>query len=752
MSDLTNLEKIRRLPWQLSGNAFNMMFWVTAAAGSVFVLFLNELGLDKAKIGFLISLLPFCGMSAIFTAPYVARLGYKRVFLIFFGTRKIFTAGLLLSPLILRNYGSDTAFIWVASCIFGFAMCRAISETAIFPWMQEVVPNNIRGKFSSLSNIINQLCSVIAIAVSGYVIGHYEGLEKFVWIMAAGVVCGLIALWSFFFVPGGRAVPLSTPTAGIRDMLSPLKDYNFRCYMTGLALVTMGICSIAAFIPLYMKEQVGLSSEYVVWLDIGMYSGALLSSFMWGWTSDRFGSRPVMLSGPYLMLPLPLLCFLIPRQSMAASQVAVIITFLLGVANTAWGIGLGRYLYVNAVPTSKKTAYMAVFYAGAGLAGGTGPLLAGKLLKASSALDTKFLIFTVDQYTPLFVFSTILLVAGVFFVSKIRSDGALPMKRFVGMFVQGNPIMAVGSLLRYYKAPDEDVRVSITNRLGFANSPLSNHELIEALNDPSFNVRYEAVIAIANSRPAPELVDALMLVLGGNEPDISVNAAWALGRMADESAVWALRETLLSDYPLLRARSARALATLKDKDSIKVFIEHFRNEKNPGLRIAYAQSLCKLRYTGLIGEMLEFLASLDDSVIRSEMGLALARIVGNESDYISLWRHLKNDLETEAAKVLLSLKSDIVNSPLIDGNLRELSSQACDAFARANNAEAVKLLAAFAGAVGAKTQRRAVAAILADCQKRLEEFSDTRTEYILLSLYCCRIVLNKKKSTTRKTQ
>jgi HEAT repeat protein len=395
---------------------------------------------------------------------------------------------------------------------------------------------------------------------------------------------------------------------------------------------------------------------------------------------------------------------------------------------------------------------MAVFYAGAGLAGGTGPLLAGKLLKASSALDAKFLIFTVDQYTPLFVFSTILLIAGVFFVSKIRSDGALPMKRFVGMFVQGNPIMAVGSLLRYYKAPDEDVRVSITNRLGFANSPLSNHELIEALNDPSFNVRYEAVIAIANSRPAPELVDALMLVLGGNEPDISVNAAWALGRMADESAVWALRETLLSDYPLLRARSARALANLKDKDSIKVFIEHFRNEKNPGLRIAYAQSLCKLRYTGLIGEMLEFLASLDDSVIRSEMGLALARIVGNESDYISLWRHLKNDLETEAAKVLLSLKSDIVNSPLIDGNLRELSSQACDAFARANNAEAVKLLAAFAGAVGAKTQRRAVAAILADCQKRLEEFSDTRIEYILLSLYCCRIVLNKKKSTTRKTQ
>jgi MFS family permease len=751
MSELTNLEKIRRLPWQLGGNAFNIIFWVTAAAGSVFVLFLNELGLDKARIGFLLSLLPFCGISAIFTAPYVARLGYKKVFLIFFGTRKLFTAGLLFTPLIIRNFGTDAAFGWVASCIFGFALCRAISETAIFPWMQEVVPNNIRGKFSSFSNIINQMLSVITIALSGYIIGHYEGIGKFIWIMAGGVICGLMSLWCFFFVPGGKPAPSPTPGGtGLREMLSPLKDVNFRNYMTGLAFVTLGICSLAAFIPLYMKEQVGLSSEYVVWLDIGMYSGALLSSFMWGWTSDRFGSRPVMLSGPYLMLPLPLLCFLIPRHSFAASQVAVIITFLLGVANTAWGIGLGRYLYVNAVPVARKTSYMAVFYAGAGLAGGVGPLLAGQILKTASSLNARFLFFTIDQYTPLFILSTCFMVAGIVFVSKIRSDGALPMKRFVGMFIQGNPLMAMGSLLRYYKAPEEEVRVSITNKLGFANSPLTNHELIEALNDPSFNVRYEAVIAIANSRPAPELVDALVLVLGGTEPDLSVNAAWALGRVGDETAVFALRETLLSDYPLLRARSARALATLGDKISIPVFIDHFRKERDPGLRIAYAQSLGKLRYPKILDEMFDYFASLEDPVIRSEMGLALARIVGNESDYISIWRQLKNDFETAAAKQILSLKSDTANSPLIDGKLKDLAAQACDAFARADNRTAVKLLAEFSASLALKTQRKPIAAILKDCAKRLEKFGHSRKEYILLSLYCSKLILNRKKNGLNK--
>ncbi|MFI4910027.1 MAG: MFS transporter [Sedimentisphaeraceae bacterium JB056] len=753
MSELTNLEKIRRLPWQLAGNAFNMVFWVTAAAGSVFILFLNELGLDKAKIGFLLSLLPFCGISAIFTAPYVAKFGYKRIFLIFFGARKIFTASLLFTPLIISAFGSQTGFVWVSCCIFGFAMCRAISETAIFPWMQEVVPDNIRGKFSSFSNIINQLLSVITIAISGYIIGHYEGINKFVCIIAAGVLCGLVSVWCFFFVPGGKPAPL--PLQGgssLKEMLSPLKDNNFRNYMTGLAFVTVGICSTAAFIPLYMKEQVGLSSEYVVWLDIGMYSGALLSSFMWGWTSDRFGSKPVMLSGPYLMLPLPLLCFIMPRNSMAASQVAVIITFLLGVANTAWGIGLGRYLYVNAVPAAKKTAYMAVFYAGAGLAGGIAPLLAGRLLKAGASINTKFLFFTVDSYTPLFALSIVLLLIGAFFVSKIRADGALPMKRFVGMFIQGNPFMAVGSLLRYYKAPDEEVRVSITNRLGFANSPLSNHELIEALNDPSFNVRYEAIIAIANSRPAPELVDALVLVLGGNEPDLSVNAAWALGRIGDETAVFALRETLLSDYPLLKARSARALATLGDKASIPLFIELFRSEEDPGLKIAYAQSLGKLRYPQIIDEMLEYLCSLEDPLIRSEMGLALARIIGNESDYISIWRQLKNDLETSAAKITLSLKSDVTNSSFVDSELKDLAAKTCNAFARADNEQAAKLMSELADSVSKKTGRKPVEKILQECSKKLKEFGLNRIEYIILGLYCCQLTLNKKKNGNKKKQ
>lgn len=744
MSELTNLEKIRRLPWQLAGNAFNVIFWFTAAAGSVFILFLNELGLDKARIGFVLSLIPFCGISAIFTAPYIARFGLKRIFLIFFGARKAFAAGLLFTPFVINRFGPEGAFLWVSCCIFGFALCRAISETAIIPWAKEIIPDNIRGKFSGINSIIVQLVSIATVAIAGVVIGHYEGLNKFIIIIAGGLLCGITGVWCYSFVPGGKPAPNTASTGRhFHDMFHSLVDKNFRHYMAGLSLVTLGIGSLIGFIPLYMKEQVGLPSELVVWLDIGTYSGALLSSFMWGWTADRFGSKPVMLSGTLLMLPLPFLCFIMPRHSGTSTQVAMIITFLLGIAATAWAIGLGRYLYVSAVPVAKKTAYMAVFYAGAGLMGGTAPLLAGYLLKVCATIDTKFMIFQIDAYTPLFVFSTVLLIAGSIVLGHVRSDGAMPIRRFVSIFLQGNPLMAISSLMRYYRVPDEESRVSITERLGTANNPISNYELIEALNDPSFNVRYEAIIAVAHSKPDPELVDALILVLAGNEPDLSVNAAWALGRMRDKSAILPLRETLHSEYSLLCARSARALATLGDTASIPFFLEFFRTEADPGLRIAYAQSLGKLRYTEAAGEMLTFLLSLDDPTLRSEMALALGRIIGDERQYITLWRQLKEDMDTGTAKAILGLKTNLSQFASDAKELKKKADCASTAFAHGDHKKEAALLAEFLQAILDRTSdEQTVALILAECIHQINELGTSRMEYILLALHASRTVLS----------
>ena len=84
----TTTEKMRGLPWSLAANAANSVFAQFTFFGSVFVLFLSELSISNTQIGFLLSLFPFMGLVALFIAPTVARFGYKRTYITFWGLRK----------------------------------------------------------------------------------------------------------------------------------------------------------------------------------------------------------------------------------------------------------------------------------------------------------------------------------------------------------------------------------------------------------------------------------------------------------------------------------------------------------------------------------------------------------------------------------------------------------------------------------------------------------------------------------------
>src|SRR5688572_16180476 len=142
---LTNAEKLRRLNWNTTFNAANSIFATLIYFGPAYVLFLNELHFTNTEIGFLLSLVPFTALVAPLIAPAVARFGYKRTFLTFFTMRKFFTVGLLIVPAVMAQASRNSLLLYVTLVVGGFALTRAISETAMYPWAQEFIPNHIRG-------------------------------------------------------------------------------------------------------------------------------------------------------------------------------------------------------------------------------------------------------------------------------------------------------------------------------------------------------------------------------------------------------------------------------------------------------------------------------------------------------------------------------------------------------------------------------------------------------------------------------
>ncbi len=736
---LTNTEKIRRLPWNTALGATNNVFAQLTFFGPSFVLFLSQLQLSNTQIGFLLSLVPFTGLVALVVAPAAARLGYKRTYVTFFGLRKVFTAGLLLAPWVMSQFGVNGILIYITIVMGGFSLCRSISETAYFPWAQEFIPNTIRGRYTSINDIMSRFTGIASLALGSFILGISSGLDGFMIMFVIALVFGVIAVWASTHISGGAPMPESAGgNMSYRHMLNVLKDKNFLIYMAALAILIIAVTPMGSFLPLYMTEQIGLTDSLVVLLQIGLLVGGLSSTYLAGWAADRYGSKPVMLVGLYVKIILPVAWMLMPRHSPLSMPIALIIALINGASDIAWAIGSGRLLYVKVVPSEKRGEYMAVYYAAVGLIGGISQVAGGGALDLTRHFSGQFLFFTIDPFFPLFVFGLVLTAVSVYLFTKVQADSSVSVGDFAALFTHGNPVLGLESVVRYYRARDEKQTVAMTERMAKTKSPLTVDELLEALIDPRFNVRFEAIISIAHMDSDPRLVKALCDFVVGTELSLSVVAAWALGRIGDKDAIPALRHGLESQYRSIQAHSARALGTLGDDESAPLLLDRLKIETDRGLRIAYSSALGNLRVTEAIPTLFDILAQTENEGARLELALALARMIGHEHHFIRLIRQMRHDKSTALSQMITAIQRRL--KPEVEV-ISQIMTECAEAFAHNNHEQGIALLNRIITMLPFEIYTPEAQTILRECSKRMDEFKTKHSEYLILALHALGIGL-----------
>lgn len=733
----TTLEKIRGLPWVLAMNASLAVHARFLFFGSSFVLFLNQIGFNKTQIGGLLSLLPFWGLIAIFAAPWVAQRGVKRVYLTFFGSRNIFIFLLLFSPAVYLRWGTTVAFLYIAGLMSFYGMFRAIGETGHYPWQQEYIPHAIRGKFTATVNIITNIARLIAVSFAAYVVGLSSNLQRFMLLFALGGIFGLGAIWAASRIPGGVPNPkVESKRPDFRGMGQSLRDRSFVSFLFGVGMLTLINLPIFSFVPLFMREKVGLSDSNVVWLQTGVLLASMGTSYFWGWASDRYGSKPVMLSGVIAKAILPVFWLVMPRVTASGFLIALAIAFWQGFAAQGWWIGHTRLLFVRIVPAAQKTTYMAVYYAWIGLVGGSSRLVSGALLDRFAGLSRQVGFIQVDAYSILFAAGILLPLISLVIFRSVRADSPVSLGEFAGKFIHGNVFVAVESIIRYQLARDEETTVSATERLGQAQSPLTVEELLETLDDPRFNVRFEAIISIARHGPDDRLIEALAKVLQHSEPALGVVAAWALGRLGDPQASAALREGLNAPYRSIRAHCARALGTLGDESVAPQLLENLETEPDFSLLMAYGSSLGKLRVKEAIPKLLSLLAQCPDLETQQTTALAIGRIVGEEHNFIQLLRQAgSSDPGTALAQTITTLKKRLDGLDVGDTSLLEMLDATSGTFAKGELPQGVAQLRETITALPKDRFCEVCGAILEACHAQMGQYGAERLDYVVLALH-----------------
>ena len=426
MSDeFSDSEKMGRMPWFYAYNATNQMFSALTWFGPVFVLFLSEIDLAKTRIGFLLSLLPFSGVVALFIAPAVARIGLRLVFLLCWTVRTTVTAFLLLTPWVVARHGTEGAFLYISVLMALFCTLRAVGKTAWQPWNQELIPPRVRGRVQAINHMLIVLTGSLLLAGASWILDHGTGLGRFTTLFAIGVGGGYVSVLCAMRLRGGSRGGRLRTTAHASLMLQALRDGPFRLFLIYTALSMVTIQSVVvSFVPLFMKEQVGLPGSQVVLLEVAAGICGILSSYGWGMWADRAGSRPLM---PIMVITLllPVLWMALPRHSEWSFLAAIGVAALAGLAFTGSWIVQHRLLYVEIVPPEKRVEYLAIHYAWIGLVGGCGPLAAGALLDAFQGFSGQLGPLILDSYSPLFAGSLVSLGAGMIALAALRRGLAL---------------------------------------------------------------------------------------------------------------------------------------------------------------------------------------------------------------------------------------------------------------------------------------------------------------------------------------
>lgn len=420
---MNEAQRIGRLPVLVARSGVEAIFGAFAG-GSTVILFYDELGLDKAQIGLIGSMIHVFGPVAVLVGPFAVRFGLKRAAMLFYSMRKVTITLLVLAPWLAIHYSSYFVFPFIVLIMATYGLVRVLAETALYPWMVEVVPNSVRGQYEALRGMAATACSLGAIAVASHVIASGSDFWRFQVLIGTGGLIGLISTALLFFVPGGEPKPQqasSKPNWG--ELKLAFADRNMRAYLLGLCTATFPTTAWTIFVPLYLLQEVGLAPADVILLQSATIAGSFLFSYIWGWTADRFGSKPVAVSGIMLTVAVPVGWMVMPHGSSWSFICAAAIALVNGVASVAWSIGLARLLYANIVPVEKKVEYLAVYYSAQEITLLASPLLAGLLLTWLEAAGDS--VFGMTSYTFFFAVTTALCAISVAFVRRIKDEGSV---------------------------------------------------------------------------------------------------------------------------------------------------------------------------------------------------------------------------------------------------------------------------------------------------------------------------------------
>lgn len=590
-SQLTERERLKAQKAALLSQLFAIMVTMVVA-GEYMMLYANDvLGLSPQKIALIFSLAPFASAFRLPALPYIQRFGLVR-------TLRVSRA--LQSTVILTFIAIPAAYMqWplLSMLIVMFVVFREVGLGTVWqPLMRHITTSSDRGHFFGRMRAWFTVVNLLLSAGVALFIGQRmeEGAFK--------VILGIAFLGTLNSIFWARLIPEPDRAEerrvlgfwrSIKGLYSLLRQS--RLFRLPLIITIVIMSSQVPIGIVYFREFLHVPAGILGAQIFCATLGQVLSLVLWGKVSDTFGFRPMLSSLLGLTSGLLLILWLVrpfPEGEFSLIEILntntisiaalMVFGFVGGILSAGAGIAITSVTHYHVNSRDSLTnlnlfsIFQLLFQSGLMLLLG---IYLQQFVLPRMAPAVPGSIFYFDWYK---VFSAG--IVPVMMILCIPLALRLPNVRpwfgatdFISA-LRYTPWRSIVGRRRLYDE-DEDQRIRLARSLGESPNPLNIEPLAELLQDPSFEVKVEAIRSMARVRSNAAGYQLLNILKDVERRSLWDHTAWALGELRYRPSVDLLIERLESDSPVrARAMAARALGKIGDSRAINPILKILNEE------------------------------------------------------------------------------------------------------------------------------------------------------------------------------
>jgi len=308
-----------------------------------------------------------------------------------------------------------------------------ISSAGWLPWIADLVPGRIRGRYFGNRNAAIAIATISATLVGGAVLDIFRGVHQesvgFAIIIGLGCSFALAAAILLNRLPD-KPAELIRSNINWSHLMEPLQDRKFRRLLKIFVAWNIAIGTSAAFFAPHMLNNLKMSFTLISVYSAVAALVAVLLNKPWGKIIDRFGSKPVLAFCAFGIALVPLIWW-IPRPG----YIWILAPESIWTGILWTGFTLAAFnIPIACSPKERRTIYLAMFSVVTGLAFFAASVVGGILAQSWSHMHFQLGKQTVVNYHILFAISGALRLLAAFMILTFhepREKGVPDMIQFM---------------------------------------------------------------------------------------------------------------------------------------------------------------------------------------------------------------------------------------------------------------------------------------------------------------------------------